>query len=31
MAPRPVDVLAVKYDFFTIEGCYRTVERPPVL
>lgn len=26
MAPRPVDVLAVKYDFFTIEGCYRTVE-----
>ena len=26
MAPRPVNVLAVKYDFFTIEGCYRTVD-----
>lgn len=27
MAPRPVRVLAVKYDFFPIEGARRTVER----
>lgn len=26
MAPRPVNVLAVKYDFFTIEGTYRSVD-----
>ena len=27
MAPRPVDVLAVKYDFFPIEGARSSVER----